>query len=87
MRFFLDAFEGVGAGGPADAVDVSVVEVLDAGGEPFVFPVQEHELQEAGEVVQVLAGVVEIDDLGGFGELAAGDVPDLIPVPRLSRGA
>jgi hypothetical protein len=38
--------------------------------------VQEHELQEAGEVVQVLAGVVEVDDLGGFGELAAGDVPD-----------
>jgi len=33
----------------------------------------------------VLAGVVEVDDLGGLGELAAGDVPDLIPVPRLSR--
>jgi hypothetical protein len=49
--------------------------------------VQEHELQQAGEVMQVLAGVVEVDDLSGFGELGGGDVPDLIPVPRLSRGA
>ena len=33
---FLDAFEGVGAGGPAEAIDVPVVEVLEPGGEPFV---------------------------------------------------
>ncbi|HEY6314824.1 MAG TPA: hypothetical protein VIY52_29035 [Streptosporangiaceae bacterium] len=26
--------------------------------------------------MQVLAGVVQVDDLGGFGELAVGDVPD-----------
>ena len=32
--------------------------------------------RDAGEVVQVLAGVVEVHDLGGLGELAAGDVPD-----------
>ena len=53
-----------------------MVEVLQAGGEPFVFLVAEHELQEAGEVVQVLAGVEQVHDLGGLGELAAGDVPD-----------
>jgi hypothetical protein len=35
----------------------------------------------------VLAGVEQVDDLGGLGELAGGDAPDLIPVPRLSRGA
>jgi len=49
--------------------------------------VAEHEFQEASEVVQVLAGVVEVNDLGGFGESAGGDVPDLIPVTRLSRCA
>jgi len=38
--------------------------------------VAEHEFQEASEVVQVLAGVVEVNDLGGFGESAGGDVPD-----------
>jgi hypothetical protein len=64
-----------------------VVQVFEPGGEPVLFVVQEHELQQAGEVMQVLAGVVEVDDLSGFGELGGGDVPDLIPVPRLSRGA
>jgi hypothetical protein len=39
--------------------------------------VAEHELHQLGEVVQVLASVVEVDDLGGLGELGAGDVPDL----------
>jgi hypothetical protein len=29
--------------------------------------------------------VVEVHDLGGGGEQLVGDVPDLIPVPRLSR--
>jgi hypothetical protein len=48
--------------------------------------VAEHELQDAGELVQVLAGVVEVDDLGGLGEFRGGDAPDLIPVTRLSRG-
>ena len=33
---FLDADEGVGAGGGADAVDVAVVQVLQAGGEPLL---------------------------------------------------
>jgi len=31
--------------------------------------VEEHELQGPGEVVQVFAGVVEVDDLGGLGYL------------------
>jgi hypothetical protein len=67
-------------GGGAD-----VAVVVQAGGELFVALVAEHELQDAGEVVEVLAGMPDIDDLGGLGELAGGDVPDLIPVPRLSR--
>jgi len=48
--------------------------------------VAEHEGEQLAEVVQVLAGVVEVDDLGGFGEVRGGEVPDLIPVPLLSRG-
>src|SRR5208283_1475755 len=60
----------------ADAVDVAVVEVLQAGGEPFVLSVQQHELQLAGEVVDVLAGVEQVHDLGGLRELGGGDVPD-----------
>jgi hypothetical protein len=63
-------------GGGADAVEVAVVEAVQAGGEPFVALVAEHELQDAGEVVEVLAGMPDIDDLGGLGELAGGDVPD-----------
>jgi len=31
---FLDAFEGAGAGGLADAVDIAVVQVAEPGGEP-----------------------------------------------------
>ena len=38
--------------------------------------VAEHEGEQLAEVVQVLAGVVQIDDLGGFGEVLAGQVPD-----------
>jgi len=73
---FLDSFEGVFADGGLDAVDVAVVEVFEAGGEPFVPSAAEHELQGPGEGVQVLAGVAEADDLGGLGELRGGDVPD-----------
>jgi len=32
----------------------------------------------------VLAGVVEVHDLGGLGELGGGDAPDLVPVTWLS---
>src|SRR5215471_15824196 len=31
---------------------------------------------EGGQVVDVLAGVVEVHDLGGFGEVLIGEVPD-----------
>jgi hypothetical protein len=72
---FLHAFEGVLAGGPDDAVDVAVVEVFQPGGDPFFLPVAEHELELAGEVVDVLAGVEQIHDLGGLGELRGGDIP------------
>ncbi len=61
------------------------VQLGQAGRQPVVFVVAEHEFQESGQLVQVLAGVVQVDDLGGFGEVLAGEVPDLIPVPRLSR--
>ena len=73
---FPGAGEGERAGGSHDAVGVAVVQVFQPGGEPLVFVVQQHELQEAGQVVDVLAGVVEVDDLGCLGELAAGDAPD-----------
>src|SRR5207248_1791475 len=69
-------FQGVAADGGLDPADVAVVEVVQAGGEPLVLAVQQHELQGAGEAVQVLAGVEQVDDLGGAGELVAGDVPD-----------
>jgi hypothetical protein len=72
---FLIPSTGVFADGGLDAVDAAVVEVFEAGGEPFVPSVAGHELQGPGEGVQVLAGVVEVDDLGGLGELRGGDVP------------
>ena len=78
LVFFLDSFEGVSADGGLDAVDVAVVEVFEAGGEPFVPSAAEHELQGPGEGVQVLAGVVEVDDLGGLGYLK-------LPAGRLRR--
>jgi hypothetical protein len=82
---FLSPDERVLPGGGHDAVDVAVVEVFQAGGEPLVLMVAQHELQLAGEVVQVLAGVEQVHDLGGLRELGGGDSPDLIPVTRLSR--
>ena len=44
---FLGAHQGVDAGCGADAVDVAVVQVVQAGGEPVLALVAEHELQEA----------------------------------------
>jgi hypothetical protein len=38
--------------------------------------VPEYELQDAGQVVQVLAGVEQVHDLRRLGELGGGDVPD-----------
>jgi hypothetical protein len=58
-------------GQPGSCRYVSVVEVFKPGGESLFLPVQQHELQEAREVVQVLAGVVLVHDAGGFRNLAA----------------
>jgi hypothetical protein len=48
-------------------------------------PASQNQGYYVGKFVQVLAGVVNVGGLGGLGELGGGDVPDLIPVPRLSR--
>ena len=76
LVFLFIADERVLPGGGRGAVDVTVVEVFQAGGEPLVLMVQQHELQRAGEVVQVLAGVEQVHDLGGLRELRGSDSPD-----------
>ena len=53
-----------------------MVELAQPGGEPAAVVVAEHEGEQPGEVVQVLAGVVEVHDLGVFGEVLACQVPD-----------
>src|SRR5262249_59168005 len=72
----LAAGEGEGAGGGADRGDVAGVEFAEPGGEPFLAVVAEGEFQQPGQVVQVLAGVIQVDDLGGFREVPGGEVPD-----------
>jgi hypothetical protein len=49
---------------------------FEAFGQPVWVAVAEHESDEPGGVVEVLAGVVEIDDLGGGGEAVPGEAPD-----------
>src|SRR5205823_1550962 len=56
--------------------DVADVEVGQAGGQPVGVVVAEDAGQWGGEVVQVLAGVVEVHDRGGFGQDRGGQVPD-----------
>ena len=73
------------AAGGQQGGDVPGVELGEALGEPVVAVAAEQPGGEGGQLVDVLAGVVEVDDLGGGGEVLAGQVPDLIPVPRLSR--
>src|SRR5258708_3779593 len=75
---------------PADCVPtvpalLAGEELGARGGEPVLLVVAEHELQQLCQVVQVLAGVVPAGYRGGLREVLAGQVPDLIPVPRLSR--
>ena len=53
-----------------------MVQVVQPCGEPLFALVAEHELQDAGELVQVLAGMVEVHDLGGLGKFLRGDGPD-----------
>jgi hypothetical protein len=61
-----------GAGGGADRLDVAVIQL----GQPVVLAVTEHEVQQFCQVVQVLAGVIQIDDLRCPGEVGGGEVPD-----------
>src|SRR6266704_1111325 len=65
----LAAGQGEGAGGGADGGNVAVVEVGEPGVQPAGFAGAEHELQQFRQVVQVLAGVIEVDDRGGLGYL------------------
>jgi len=51
----LGAHEGIDPGSLADAVDVAVVQVVQAAGQPVVALAAEHQIEDAGEVVQVLA--------------------------------
>ena len=78
---FLAAREGLGPGGGADAVDVAVVKVVQAADEPGLVLVAEHELQDVGELVHVLAGVVEVHDLGGLGNLAVAMLGQISKAP------
>ena len=85
------AFAGQGtgefqvAGGGQQGGDVAGVEFAEPFGEPVRLAVAQQPGGEGGQVVDVLAGVVEVNDLGGGREQLAGEIPDLIPVPRLSR--
>jgi hypothetical protein len=64
----LGAHERIDPGSLADAVDVAVVQVVQAAGQPVAALADEHQIEDAGEVVQVLADVVEAHDLGRFRE-------------------
>ncbi len=80
----LDAVEGVGAGGLDDRLDVPGVEFGVPVGQPLR-RVGGDEGKVAGQVGEVLAGVVDVGDVGGLGVEGLGHGPDLIRVPLLSR--
>src|SRR5260370_24178165 len=72
----LVAFAGQGANevqvaaGGQDRLDVAFVELVQAGGEPVVAVAGQQPGSEVSQVVQVLAGVIQVDDLGcGGGQL------------------
>jgi len=68
-----DADEGVAAGGVGEGFDVAVVEVGERVFEP-ADRVGDDEGEVFGEGVQVFAGVVEVDDLGGGWEALVGEL-------------
>src|ERR1022692_284720 len=72
----LAAGQGEGPGGGGDRGDVAGAGVGEPGVQPVLLVVAEHELQQFRQVVQVLAGVEHAGDLGGLGEVLAGQVPD-----------
>ena len=59
-----------------EGFDVAGVEVGQAGGQPVGVGVAEGSGQLGGEVVQVFAGVVEVNDRGGLRQDCGGQVPD-----------
>ena len=56
--------------------DVTGVEFGEPFGEPVWVALAQEAGGEVGQVVDVFAGVVEVDDLGGGGEQLVGEVPD-----------
>ncbi len=65
----------VAAGGQQRA-DFAVVEFGEAPGEPFVAVAGQQPGGQVCQLMHVLAGVEQVDDLGGLGEMAGGEVPD-----------
>lgn len=68
--------------------DVAGVEVDQPGGQPVTVVFAEGGCELAGEVVDVLASVVEVHDRGGFGQDCGGQVPDpggAIPRPQVRQ--
>ncbi|HEX9519471.1 MAG TPA: hypothetical protein VF940_25240, partial [Streptosporangiaceae bacterium] len=49
--------------------DVTVIQLVQTRGQPVLLAVAEHELQQFCQVMQVLAGVIEVDDRSGLGYL------------------
>ena len=64
------------AAGGEQGGDVAGVEFGEPFGEPVWLAGAQQPGGEGGEVVDVFAGVVEVDDLGGGGEQLIGEVPD-----------
>jgi hypothetical protein len=60
-----------------DGLDVADVEFFEVGGEPAVVEAGEQPGGEVSQVVQMLAGMVEVDYFGGSGEELAGEVGEL----------
>ena len=61
--------QGRPAGFGDEGFDVAGVEVAQPGSQPVRTAVTEGGRQSGGEVMQVLAGVVDVDDRGGFGPI------------------
>ena len=59
-----------------EGFNVAGVEVGQPGGQPVGVLVAEDGGEACGKVVQVLAGVVDVHDRGGFGQDRGGQVPD-----------
>ena len=60
----------------AEGFDVAGVEIGDAGVQPVGVLVAEDAGEARGQLVQVLAGVVDVHDRGSFGQDRGGEVPD-----------